>query len=51
MGLRSSHPTIENVTISTMGILKLLNELKACGPDGISARILKETSDVIAPIL
>ena len=50
----SSHPTIENVTISTAGILKLLNELniyKACSPDGISARILKETSDVIAPIL
>ena len=42
------------MTISTTGILKLLNELniyKACGPDGISARILKETSDVIAPIL
>ena len=50
----SSHPTIENVTISTTGILKLLNELniyKACGPDGINTRILKETSDVIAHIL
>ena len=45
---------IENVTISTTGILKLLNELniyKACGPDGINARILKETGDFIAPIL
>ena len=34
----SSHPTIENVTISTTGILKLLNKLniyKACGPDGV----------------
>ena len=39
------------MTISTTGILKLLNELNICGPDGISARILKETSDVIAPIL
>ena len=42
------------MTTSTAGILKLLNELnihKACGPDGISARILKETSDVVTPIL
>ena len=42
------------MTISTTEILKLTNEIniyKACGPDGISAGILKETSDVIAPIL
>ena len=40
------------MAISTEGILKLLNQLninKASG--GINARVLKETSDVIAPIL
>ena len=48
----SHHPTIESVAISTEGILKLLNQLninKASG--GINARVLKETSDVIVPIL
>ena len=36
------------------GVLKLLNNLKihkASGPDGLSARVLKECSSEIAPIL
>ena len=43
-----------DISITTQGIENLLNDLKihkACGPDTISARILKETSDIIAPIL
>ena len=50
----SPHPDIDNITISSFGIFKLLNKLninKATGPDHIGARILKETSSVIAPIL
>jgi len=50
----SPHPDIDNITISSSGILKLLNKLninKATGPNHIGARILKETSFTIAPIL
>ena len=39
---------------SSVGVLKLLNNLKihkASGPDGLSARVLKECSSEIAPIL
>ena len=42
------------ITIDPKGVLKLLNELKvhkAPGSDGLSARVLKECSSEIAPIL
>ena len=42
------------ITVDTKGVLKLLNNLKiqkASGPDGLSARVLKECSSEIAPIL
>jgi hypothetical protein len=40
--------------ISETGINKLLanlNQHKACGPDNINGRVLKELKDQIAPIL
>ena len=42
------------ITVDPRGVLKLLNGLnihKAPGPDGLSARVLKECSSEIAPIL
>ena len=42
------------ITVDTNGVLKLLNNLKihkASGPDGLSARVLKECSSEFAPIL
>ena len=42
------------ITVDPKGVLKLLNRLKvhkAPGPDGLSARVLKECSSEIAPIL
>ena len=42
------------ITVDLKGVLKLLNGLKvhkAPGPDGLSARVLKECSSEIAPIL
>ena len=50
----SPHPDIDDITISSSGILKLLNNLnvnKATGPDCICARVLKETSSATTPIL
>ena len=41
-------------TVDPNGVLKLLNNLKihkASGPDGLSARVLKECISEIAPIL
>ena len=50
-----SYPTpIGEITVDPKGVLKLLNTLnihKAHGPDGLSARVLKECSSEIAPIL
>ena len=46
-------PMVE-ITVDPKGVLKLLNVLKvhkAPGPDGLSARVLKECSSEIAPIL
>ena len=43
-----------DISIATPGIANLLNYLnihKASGPDKISTRFLKETSEVTAPIL
>ena len=42
------------ITIDPKGVLKLLNNLnihKASGPDGLSARVLKECSSEISPML
>ena len=42
------------ITVDPKGVLKLLNGLKvhkAPGPDGLSARVLKECSSEVAPIL
>ena len=42
------------ITVDPKGVLKLLHELKVHkvpGPDGLSARVLKECSSEIAPIL
>ena len=50
----SSFTPMGEITIDPNGVLKLLNNLKihkAPGPDGLSARVLKECSSEIAPIL
>ena len=42
------------ITVDPIGVLKLLSNMKihkASGPDGLSARVLKECSSEIAPIL
>ena len=42
------------ITVDPKGVFKLLNGLniiKASGPDGLSARVLKECSSEITPIL
>ena len=42
------------ITVDRKGVLKLLNNLnihKASGPDGLSARVLKECSSEISPML
>ena len=42
------------ITVDPNGVIKLLNNLKihkASGPDGLNARVLKECSSEIAPIL
>ena len=50
----SPHLTMPDINISLEGIYNLLlniNTHKACGPDQISGRVLKETADVISPFL
>jgi len=52
--LSRSYPDITPLLIEASGVrslLKILDPSKAQGPDGISARFLKETSEDIAPIL
>ena len=47
-------PILDNVDISSKGVVKLLNNLqpgKAPGPDNISLRVLKELAEEVAPIL
>ena len=42
------------ITVDPKGVLKLLNNLnihKASSPDGLSARVLKECSSEISPML
>ena len=50
----SPHPTMCDINISLEGIYNLLlniNIHKACGPDQIYGRVLKETADIISPFL
>ena len=50
----SLYPDMPDIQVTTPGVLKLLSQLdvrKSKGPDGISPRILKETSHEVAPIL
>ena len=49
----SSPPDIKQISVTEEGVLKLLSKLKtnkATGPDQISAKILKECCDAIAPL-
>ena len=48
----SPYPDIMNITVNIQGVAKLLSDLnpnKACGPDNISPRLLKEIANEIAP--
>ena len=50
----TKYPEMPNITISQEGVQRLLKKInphKASGPDMIPARILKDFSDVIAPVL
>ena len=45
---------MEEITVTEHGVCKLLQKInlrKACGPDMISARILKDLADELAPLL
>ena len=46
--------TIEDITVTTNGVKKLLEQLKphkAAGPDRISNRVLKEAADELTPVI
>ena len=48
------YPHIENIEVSTAGVLKLLksiNPAKACGPDAIPNHILKNCAESLAPAI
>ena len=50
----SPHPTMPDITVSLEGVYNLLlniNIHKACGPEQIHGRILKETADIISSFL
>jgi hypothetical protein len=45
---------MEQIHINNKGVLNLLNNLnphKACGPDNINRRVIKDLKDQVAPIL
>ena len=45
---------MEQIHINDKGVLNLLNNLnphKACGPDNINSRVMKDLKDQVAPIL
>ncbi len=48
-----SIPSISDITVSSTGVAKMLNNLnvkKACGPDYLACRLLKELAEELAPI-
>ena len=50
----SPFSSMEEITVDPVGVAKLLTKLNICkasGPDGLSARVLKECSSEIAPVL
>ena len=50
----SPFPAMEDITVDPAGVAKLLAKLnihKASGPDGLNARVLKECSSEVAPVL
>ena len=50
----SAYPTIDSLNLTVDGVSNLLHDLevhKACGPDGISPCLLKETASSTAPML
>ena len=52
--LSDSYPSIDAVVISTEGVISLLERLdpcRACGPDNIPTRFIKETVFHLAPSL
>ena len=49
-----SYPDMPDIEVAVQGVLKLLSTIdtkKACGPDELSPRVLKETCQEIAPVL
>lgn len=51
---KSTYPIMNNITISTQGVSKLLRQInphKATGPDQICGKVLKELSEEIATII
>ena len=52
--VNETQAVIDDIVVTPIGIAKLLKQLdpaKACGPDNIQARVLKELADEIAPCL
>ena len=50
----SPYPVMPEIQVDERGVLKLLSQLnphKACGPDALPARVLKETAQQLAPAL
>ena len=50
----SPYPSMEDITITNQGIVKLLKNLnphKATGPDGVPAKLLKVVAEEIAPAI
>ena len=48
------YPAMDNIQVNCNGVIKLLRNLKpykATGPDGIPAKLLKETAEQIAPAI
>ena len=50
----SQYPSMEDITVSCKGVVKLLKNLKphkAAGPDDIPLMLLKDAADEIAPAI
>ena len=51
---RQPYPSMPDITVTREGVEKLLKKInpsKACGPDMIPARILRDMAEEISPIL